>query len=158
MQWSWRWILTLQTNNSVSLSHTHSTHQLGLLIPVCLSLLRSSLYGIFMFCVRQERNEVLNLLPSSHTLINTRWSAQREISRQGTLQWISVLTQVIAFLLWSLRVLILLRKVCSRRVELYLSSWFLFLTGPCKRHVLHFPEGSLEIREMHTAEIKLIYH
>lgn len=108
-------------------------------------LLHSSLFGIFILCVRQEGKEILYLFFSSYTLINTRRSAQREISCQGTLQWISVLTQVIALLLWSLRVLILPGKVCAQlviqRMALYLSSWFLILTGQCKQQLPHFPEG-----------------
>lgn len=151
----------VQTNNSLFLylslshihAHTHTTHQLSHLISVCLSLLHSSLFGIFILRVRQEGKEVLYLFFSSYTLINTRRSAQREISCQGTLQWISVLTQVIALLLWSLRVLILPRKVCAQlviqRMALYLSSWFPILTGPCKWQLLHFPEGWLENRDTH---------
>lgn len=87
------------------LSHIHSSAESPHYCLFVCPYFCSNLCGIYALHVRLKKT-ILYLLLFFHT-------HKEKISRRGTLQWISVLTQVIAFLLGSLRVLIQLDKVCS---------------------------------------------
>lgn len=71
------------------------------------------MYTEYMMLVKKERKLFISFPMFLLTHINIHRHTQREISRQGALQWISVLTQVIAFQLGGFWVLIQLDKVCS---------------------------------------------
>ena len=99
-------------------SHTHThtqTHTATASPHYCLFVFIAIQASVgYIHHVRQERGESsLSPHPASHKHSHAHTHTQREISCQGALQWISVLTQVIAFLLGSLRVLIQLDEVCS---------------------------------------------
>lgn len=91
----------------LSRTDTHIRRVTSLLFA-CLYYVQTSMGYIHHVRGRMEGSSLsLSVLTKTHT--HTR----RQISCHGALQWISVLTRVIAFLLGRLWVLIRLDKVCS---------------------------------------------
>ena len=111
MQWSLKWSHGVLMRCKLA-SHTHThIHCVTSLLFVCVYCIRASMG--YIHSVRLEGKKAVYLFSFSYTLTHTLTHTLTEISRRGALQWISVLTQVIAFLLGSLWVLIQLDKVCS---------------------------------------------